>query len=64
MHVSACLGLRTYCLYGDTPSNDSMYNSNIFPILPTGMKEVYHDELAMDKITTERVIEIIKKDYL
>ena len=64
MHVSACLGLRTYCLYGDTPSNDSMYNSNIFPILPPGMDEVYHDDLAMDKITTERVIEIIKKDYL
>lgn len=64
MHVSACLGLRTYCLYGDTPSNDSMYNSNIFPILPPGMDEVYHDDLAMDKIKTERVIEIIKKDYL
>tara|TARA_B100001109_G_C18857271_1_gene472280 strand:+ start:856 stop:1779 length:924 start_codon:yes stop_codon:yes gene_type:complete len=64
MHVSACLGLRTYCLYGDTPSNDSLYNSNILPILPPGMSEVYHDDLAMDKITTERVLEIIKKDYL
>ena len=36
----------------------------IFSILPPGMSEVYHDDLAMDKITTERVLEIIKKDYL
>ena len=64
MHVSACLGLRTYCLYGDTPSNDSIYNSNIRPILPPGMLKVYHDDLAMKKITPNKVIEIIKKDYL
>lgn len=64
MHVSACMGLKTYCLYGDTPSNDSMYNSNIIPILPPGMLKVYHDDLAMNKITTKSVIEIIKKDYL
>lgn len=61
MHVSACLGLKTFCLYGDTPSKDSEYNHNIIPIMPPGVKEVYHNDLSMDKIKPDYVFNIIKK---
>tara|TARA_B100000035_G_scaffold48997_1_gene37529 strand:+ start:3282 stop:4211 length:930 start_codon:yes stop_codon:yes gene_type:complete len=55
MHVSACLGIKTFCLYGDTPSEDAAYNDNIIPILPPNKKYVYHDDLLMDQIKIEDV---------
>ena len=61
MHVSACLNIKTFCLYGDTPSKDSIYNKNILPILPPGMSETYHNDLAMHKIKPEYVYNIIKE---
>lgn len=61
MHVSACLNIKSFCLYGDTPSKDSIYNKNILPILPPRMSETYHDDLAMHKIKPEYVYNIIKE---
>lgn len=61
MHVSACLGLKTFCLYGDTPSSDAIYNQNIYPILPPGMNFTYHGDMAMNKILPEFVYSIVKK---
>ena len=55
MHVSACLNIKTFCIYGDTPSEDSMYNENIVPILPPGVEETYHNDLAMIKIKPKYV---------
>ena len=55
MHVCACLGKKAFCLYGDTPSEDSLYNENILPILPAGRKIIYHDDFAMEQITVDRV---------
>lgn len=62
MHVSACLGLKTFCLYGDTPSRDSEYNQNIIPIMPPGINEVYHNDLLMNKIKPEYVLSIIRNN--
>jgi len=59
MHVSACLNIKTFCLYGDTPSIDSEYNKNIIPILPPGKKIVYHDDLAMNEINVDLVLQNI-----
>lgn len=64
MHVSACLGIKTFCIYGDTPSEDSKYNKNIYPILPPGVKETYHKDLAMNKINTNYVYELILKELI
>ena len=61
MHVSACLNIKSFCLYGDTPSKDSIYNKNILPILPPRMSETYHGDLAMHKIKPEYVYNIIKE---
>ena len=64
MHVSACLGIKTFCLYGDTPSEDSKYNKNIYPILPPGVKETYHKDLAMNKINSNYVYELILQELI
>ena len=64
MHVSACLGIKTFCLYGDTPSEDSKYNKNIYPILPPGAKETYHKDLAMNKIKSNYVYELILQELI
>ena len=64
MHVSACLGIKTFCLYGDTPSEDSKYNKNIYPILPPGVKETYHKDLAMNKIKSNYVYELILQELI
>ena len=61
MHVSSCLDIKTFCLYGDTPSIDSEYNKNIIPILPPGKKTVYHDDLAMNEINVDLVLQSISK---
>lgn len=55
MHICACLGIKTYCLYGDTPSEDAQYNENIVPILPLNKKYIYHDDCLMDQIKIEDV---------
>ena len=57
MHISACLGMKTFCLYGDTPSEDSAYNELIIPILPEGYERITHGSNLMDKISLENVKE-------
>lgn len=61
MHVSACLNIKTFCIYGDTPSEDSKYNDKIIPILPPGVEETYHNDLAMIKIKPAYVLSTILK---
>ena len=61
MHICAGLGMKSLCLYGDTPSEDSIYNENIIPIIPEGYSEINHGDNAMHLITLEKVLTIIKK---
>lgn len=60
MHISACLGIKTFCLYGDTPSEDSSYSDFIIPILPKGYKSVTHGSKLMHKIS----LELVKEKFL
>ena len=57
MHICAALGMISYCLYGDTPSEDSIYNDKIIPIIPDGFERVDHGSQAMNLITVSKVIE-------
>jgi len=62
MHVYSGLGMKSYCLYGDTPSHNSIYNKNIIPIIPDGYTETLDNSLAMNKITVSKVLRVFKKN--
>ena len=61
MHVSAALNVKSFGLFGDTPTNYAEYSKKIFPITPLGYKIINHNSNAMSKITAEHVYDKIKK---
>ena len=61
MHLSAGLKVKSFGLFGDTPTNYAEYSSYIHPILPEGYKSISHNSNAMDKISVEHVINTINK---
>lgn len=60
MHISGMCGLKTFGLFGDTPTNYASYNPIIKPIIPDGYKQVSHNSRAINKISLETVINEIK----
>lgn len=56
MHISGMCGLKTFGLFGDTPTNYVSYNPNIKAIIPDGYDEIWHNSKAMNKITVEKII--------
>ena len=56
MHLSAGLKVKSFGLFGDTPTNYAEYSSYIYPILPEGYKSISHNSNAMDKISVDHVI--------
>lgn len=56
MHISGMCGLKTFGLFGDTPTNYVSYNPKIKPIIPDGYKKVGHNSRAINKISLETVI--------
>lgn len=56
MHISGLCGLKTFGLFGDTPTNYVSYNPNIKAIIPDGYDEIWHNSKAMSKITVEKII--------
>lgn len=56
MHICAALGMTSYCFYGDTPSEDSIYNDKIIAIIPDGLERTDHGSKAMNLITVSKVI--------
>ena len=61
MHLCAGLGISSYGLFGDTPTNYSDYSNKITPITPRDIKHVGHGTMGMDKIYPEDVLEKIKE---
>ena len=61
MHICAGLGMKSFCLYGDTPSVDALYNKKIIPILPREYSKVDHDSNVMDKINVDWVLQVFRK---
>tara|TARA_B100000989_G_scaffold288643_1_gene259556 strand:- start:49 stop:978 length:930 start_codon:yes stop_codon:yes gene_type:complete len=56
MHLSAGLKVKSFGLFGDTPTNYAEYSSYINPIIPLGYKSISHNSKAMDKISVDHVI--------
>ena len=63
MHICAALGMTSYCFYGDTPSEDSVYNHKIIPVIPSGFQKVTHGSNAMSLIAVENVIKKFKQNH-
>lgn len=61
MHISAALGVKSFGLFGDTPTNYAEYSKKIFPIIPLGYSTITHKSNAMNKISAEHVYSKIKK---
>ena len=60
MHLSACLGINSYGLFGDTPPDYGSYSTKIIPILPEGESNITHGSMLMDKIEVDHVFRNIK----
>lgn len=61
MHISAALGVKSFGLFGDTPTNYAEYSKKIFPIIPPGYTAITHNSNAMSKISVEHVYNKVKK---
>ena len=59
MHISGMLGVKTFGLFGDTPTNYAEYNKLIVPIIPRNFKNIGHNSLAINKIEVDWVLEKI-----
>lgn len=64
MHLSGALGVLSFGLFGDTPTNYAEYSKNIIPIIPENFKKISHESNAMDKIEVEWVYENIKNKLI
>lgn len=60
MHLSGCLGIRSFGLFGNTPTNYASYNKLIIPIIPENFETITHNSNAMNKITVNHVYNKIK----
>ena len=63
MHLSACLGIKSYGLFGDTPPDYGSYNDKIIPVLPEGEDDITHGSIMMNKIEPEHVFKKIINDF-
>jgi len=61
MHLSAGLNIPSIGLFGDTPLSYANYTKNIMPIIPKNFKTVGHNSIAMNQITVEQVLNVVKK---
>ena len=61
MHLSAALNVKSFALFGDTPTNYAEYSDCIFPILPENYKDIGHNSNAMHLINDNYVCKILEK---
>lgn len=61
MHISGMCGLKTYGLFGDSPTNYASYNPIINVIVPEGYtaNQIGHYSRAINKITLAKVLKDI-----
>lgn len=60
MHIAALLGVKSFGLFGNTPTNYSSYNKLIIPITPKNHKNISHNSNAMDEISVSQAYQKIK----
>jgi len=60
MHLCGGLGVKSFGLFGDTPTNYTDYNDLINPIVPDGYETITHNDRAIKKISVSKVFQAIK----
>ena len=63
MHLSGALGVRSFGLFGDTPTDYTDYNKLIIPITPKLKKNITYGDKMMSEIHPDYVYEFIR-DFL
>lgn len=56
MHLCGSLGIKSFGIFGDTPSDYCNYNDKIISILPKGYKETKQGDRALNKIFAKDVL--------
>jgi len=65
MHLSACLNVPSFGIFGATPTDYSSYNKLIYTITPPGVEKVHYGDAMMNDITSEYVYKFLKdKNYV
>ena len=60
-HLSAALGIKTIVLMTDTPLMYGSYSKFMYPIIPDGEKNVTHNTLGKNKISSKKILNKFKK---
>jgi len=55
MHICGSLDIKTFGIFGDTPSDYCAYNNKIIPIMPIGYSQVNFNDNAMNLIKPDFV---------
>ena len=65
MHLSACLNIPSFGIFGTTPPDYSSYNRLICAITPPGVKDVNYGDEMMNDITSEYIYKFLRdKNYV
>jgi len=62
MHICASLNIKSFGLFGDTPSDYADYNKLIIPVMPKGYSVVSYNHNLMNKISPKDVLKILRKN--
>lgn len=60
MHLAGSLGINSFGLFGNTPTDYTSYNKLIIPIIPEKLDSISHDSNAMNDIAVNYVFNKIK----
>ena len=61
MHVCGSLSIKTFGIFGDTPSDYCSYNKKIIPIMPSGYSQVNFNDNALNLIQPSQIFKEIKE---
>lgn len=64
MHISGLLGIKSYGIFGDTPTNYCSYNDIIYPLTPKKCHDITHGSMMMEKINVDDVFSSIERDLI
>jgi len=62
MHLCASLKIKSFGLFGDTPTNYSDYNKLIIPVMPKGYSKVSYNHKLMSFISPEDVLKTLREN--